>query len=91
MSEPTERTGKISPDYGLHCNLDPIVSHLKNIDFPISKKDLLAKVGHDELPCSGGDRHTLKELLEPLTKEQYNSIRDIQDAMEHPVRMAHHA
>lgn len=89
MAEYIEETGEISPDYGIHCDLQPLSERLQEIQYPISKANLLSRFGAEALPCSEGDRHTLKDLLEPLTKEQYNSFADIQDTLEHPVRLAH--
>jgi hypothetical protein len=84
-----EEIGKISPDTEVQCDVQAVAALLADVRFPVSKQELLRTHGHEKLPCSGGDRHTLSELLADLSKEQYNSIPDIQDALAHPVRLAH--
>ena len=89
MTYQREEIGKISPENAIQCDLESIRQLLERLEFPITKEELLACIGDEAIPCAEGDRHTLRELLEPLSKEQYNSIADIQDAMAHPVRMMH--
>lgn len=84
-----EEIGRISPDVEIQCDVQAVAVLLEDIRFPVSKQELLRTHGDEKLPCSGGDRHTLNELLVDLSKEQYNSISDIQDALAHPVRLAH--
>lgn len=89
MTYEREELGEISPQTAIECRIDTLESKLSKLAFPISKEDLLNAIGDEKIPCSAGDRHTLAELLGPLSKEQYNSIQDIRDAMAHPVRLAH--
>jgi hypothetical protein len=89
MAKRVDETGRISPESNLTCDLTPLASRLEPLSFPLSKGDLLRAVGQETLVCSGGDQHTLEELLGPLTKEQFNSVADIQEALAHPVRLAH--
>jgi len=54
---------------------------LRDLEFPTSKSQLLARAGHWRIPLDGAHFVELRELLEPVGEERFRSGEDVADAL----------
>ncbi len=51
------------------------------VDYPISKKDLIAQVGSKEVQWDFDEKKTLAELFEPMKVEQFETAAALHNAL----------
>lgn len=58
-----------------------ITKALAEIDYPISKKDLLSRVGAREIQMDWKEKKTLKELIEPIKLDRFETAASLFNAL----------
>lgn len=54
---------------------------LRDLDFPMSKDELLARAGRWRIPLDGARFVELRELVGPLKEERFRSAEDVAGAI----------
>jgi len=54
-----------------------MVSALRDIDFPLSKRSLVKRAGDREVEILEGKTMTMREILRACERDNYDSVKDV--------------
>lgn len=72
---------KRGPEKGEAYGAAAITHALADVDFPKSKKELINQYGNEEIEFKKGEPCKLREVLQDLPDQTYNSPADLEHAI----------
>lgn len=72
--------GERGPQPGNAYGAAAIAQVFKNADFPLSKQDIMQKYGNQEIEYTKGNPVKVKDVLESIPSETFNSPADLEHA-----------
>lgn len=79
--ENTEKTGQPGPDKGQAFGMAAVTQTFEGVHFPISKDELLAHVGDQNIEYYKGHYVNLRSVIEECQIEEFNSPTEIVQAV----------
>ena len=73
--------GERGPEPGHAYGAAAIAQAIKGTDFPISRNDLIKRYGDKEVQITKGNSQKLKDILEEIPNETFNSPIDLEKAI----------
>lgn len=73
--------GERGPEKGQAFGAASITKCLKDVDFPCSKDQLISSYGDCEIEFKKGEPMMLRDILENIPDETYNSPADLEHAV----------
>ena len=70
--------GKRGPGKGQAFGAAAITHAIKGMDFPKSKQELINEVGNEEVEFEKGQPMKMRDILEMLPSDEYNSPADLE-------------
>lgn len=72
--------GERGPQPGHAFGAAAVANVFKNADFPLSKKDIMEKYGNKEIEYTKGNTIKVKDILNNISDETFNSPADLEHA-----------
>ena len=73
--------GERGPEPGHAYGAAAIAMAIKGVDFPCSKQDLIQKYGDKEVEVKKGQPEKLRDILDEVPDETFNTARDLEKAV----------